>query len=132
MSKLYDPRKVTLMFDGMAVSGFAEDSMINMEKDEEANTMYNGAQGEVSISKNANNIWTMTVALASTSPFIGILRDKALSDEPRAPISVINMNEGHEDMSSSTAIVTTPPAYMATTEIEGVEVEIKVHDPQFN
>ena len=73
----YDPKKVTFVFDGDAVTGFAPDSMIAIEMREDAITPQEGAQGDVGIALNAVGSATVTITLMEQSASLPGLRKKA-------------------------------------------------------
>lgn len=130
--RVYDPKLITLTYAGMVLSGFSEDSMISIEKDEENHLPYNGVLGEHAVAKNANNNYTMSISLASDSPFISILRDIANSDDFVHPLSIINMNDDADDVSTDSAYVVKTPDYKANKEIEDIEIEIRLINPSFS
>ncbi len=65
----YDPRNVKLVVNGETVTGYAEDTFIRASKDEDNYSIHVGAQGEVTRSRIAHPVGTITVTLKSTSPF---------------------------------------------------------------
>lgn len=130
--RVYNPKLVTITFDNQVITGFSEDSMISIEKDEENHLPYDGVLGEHAVAKNANNNYTATISLSSVSPFVSILRKKALDDNPVAPFSCVNMNEGADDISTDSAYIIQAPEYIAGKEIEDIEIEIRLVNPQFS
>ena len=104
MATVYDPKKVTVIYDGMVITGFADDSMIEAEKNEDNITPHVGVLGEVSIAINADNTGTVTLHLANTFPFIEILSDKARANTGAA-LSIIDMNENGVNIGGTEAII---------------------------
>ena len=91
-TKTFNPKLVTVMYGGMVITGFAEGSMVKCEKNEDNVTPHVGVLGEVSRAINADNTGKITISLAGTSPFIGILARKAAANVIE-PISVVDMND---------------------------------------
>lgn len=127
MATVYDPKKVTVIYDGMVITGFADDSMIEAEKNEDNITPYVGVLGEVSIAINADNTGTVTMSLANTSPFIKILAEKARANTV-APLSIIDMNENGVNVGGTEAVIIKPPNVTIGKEVESQEVQFFVAD----
>ncbi len=60
--KTYNPKDVTVIYDGMVITGFAEDSMVQAEKNEDNMIPHVGVLGEVSVAINADNTGTVTLS----------------------------------------------------------------------
>lgn len=127
MATVYDPKKVTVIYDGMVITGFADDTMIEAEKNEDNITPYVGVLGEVSIAINADNTGTVTMSLANTSPFIKILADKARANTI-APLSIIDMNQNGVNVGGTEAIIIKAPNVTIGKEVESQEVQFFVAD----
>ena len=127
MATVYDPKKVTVIYDGMVITGFADDSMIEAEKNEDNITPHVGVLGEVSIAINADNTGTVTISLANTSPFIKILAEKARANTI-APLSIIDMNENGVNVGGTEAVIIKPPNVTIGKEVESQEVQFFVAD----
>lgn len=127
MTTVYNPKNVTVIFDGQVITGFAEDSMIEAEKNEDNITPHVGVLGEVSIAINADNTGTVTLSLASTSPFIKILAEKARANTV-APLSIIDMNENGVNVGGTEAMIIKPPNVTIGKEVESQEVQFFVAD----
>lgn len=127
MATVYDPKKVTVIYDGMVITGFADDSMIEAEKNEDNITPHVGVLGEVSIAINADTTGTVTISLANTSPFIKILAEKARANTI-APLSIIDMNENGVNVGGTEAVIIKPPNVTIGKEVESQEVQFFVAD----
>ena len=127
MATVYDPKKVTVIYDGMVITGFADDSMIEAEKNEDNITPHVGVLGEVSIAINADNTGTVTLSLASTSPFIKILAEKARANTV-APLSIVDMNENGVNVGGTEAVIIKAPNVTIGKEVESQEVQFFVAD----
>lgn len=78
----YDPTKVKIVVDGHVVTGFGEDTMINVSRMEDKRDIHVGAQGETTFMKSANDAAEVTITLASNSPSNVKFRELYAQDEP--------------------------------------------------
>ena len=125
--KTFDPKKVTVIYDGLVITGFASDSIVKAEKNEDNVTPHVGVMGEVSRAINADNTGKIGITLANTSPFIRILSNKARTNVI-APISVIDMNDHGVNVGGTQAWITKAPDVSIGKEIEEIDVEFFVAD----
>lgn len=125
--RVFDPKKVTVIYDGEVITGFAEGSMVEAEKNEDDIMPHVGVLGEVSVAINADETGTITLSLANTSPFVKILANKARA-KTVAPISIIDMNDNAVNISGTEAMVLRAPNIAIGNEIEEYEVEFFVAD----
>lgn len=79
--KTYSPEKIDVIVNGFALSGFTTDSIVTIERSEDAFELYSGADGEIGRSKNPNRSGTITIMLASTSESNETLSALAIADE---------------------------------------------------
>ncbi len=86
--RTFDPKDVNVIVDGMFLTGFAEGTFVNCEKEEDGWEPYVGAQGDVVRAKNAHPIGTITATLEHTSPSNGFLSGLARSDRTFAAFMV--------------------------------------------
>lgn len=126
-TKTFNPKLVTVMYGGMVITGFAEGSMVKCEKNEDNVTPHVGVLGEVSRAINADNTGKITISLAGTSPFIGILARKAAANAIE-PISVVDMNDNGVNVGGSEAWIVKAPPINLGKEIEDVDIEFFVAD----
>ena len=126
-TKTFNPKLVTVMYGGMVITGFAEGSMVKCEKNEDNVTPHVGVLGEVSRAINADNTGKITISLAGTSPFIGILARKAAANVIE-PISVVDMNDNGVNVGGSEAWIVKAPPINLGKEIEDVDIEFFVAD----
>lgn len=71
--KTYDPSNVSMFYGAVQMSGFAQDSAITVEHDEDDWTLVTGVDGEGTRSKTSNRSATITVALMQSSDVNDIL-----------------------------------------------------------
>lgn len=125
--RTFSPKKVTVMYGGRVVTGFAEGSMIKCEKNEENNMPHVGVLGEVSRAINADNTGKITISLAGTSPWIGIFARKAAANQLES-CNVIDMNEHGINVGGSECWIVKAPGINIGKEVEEQDVEIFVAD----
>ncbi|MBW2672068.1 MAG: DUF3277 family protein [Deltaproteobacteria bacterium] len=65
--KHYDPDMVSINFAGISFQGFAEDTMVSIERETDDFTDVAGVRGEVTRSKSLDNRATITVSLMQSS-----------------------------------------------------------------
>ncbi len=126
-TKTFNPKLVTVMYGGRVITGFAEGSMVKCERNEDNNTPHIGVLGEVSRAINADNTGKITISLAGTSPFIGILARKAAANTIE-PISVVDMNDNGVNVGGSEAWIVKASDINIGKEIEEVDIEFFVAD----
>lgn len=77
----YSPDRVILTFAGMIINGFAPDTFIEVERDEDGFMKSVGSLGDVARSRNLNRTGKVTVTLMAVAPINTLLSDFALADE---------------------------------------------------
>lgn len=80
-TKTYDPAKVLVSFAGQVITGFAPDTFISAERNEDGFTLVVGAGGEATRSRSRNKSGTVTLTLMASSQSNDILSAVALADE---------------------------------------------------
>jgi len=79
--KSYDFKQVSLIYGGRQITGFAEGTAIDVERDTDAFSLTVGADGEAMRSKSNNKSGTVTFRLLQASESNRILSELALADE---------------------------------------------------
>lgn len=82
----YDPKKVNLVVNGVAITGFSADGVITVTRNEDIVTTQVGAKGDVAYSENANESGNIAMTLMGTSSSLPYLRTLAVK---RTPLSVM-------------------------------------------
>lgn len=77
----YDPKEVIVVVGGFTISGFAEDTFVEIERNEDAFALQVGADGKGVRTKSANKSGTFKIRLQPTSPSNTILDTYANADE---------------------------------------------------
>jgi UTP-glucose-1-phosphate uridylyltransferase len=125
--RTYDASNVTVTVKGQFITGFAEGSFVECEKDETNFDVKVSAQGDVSVAKRNNTLGTITITLSQTSPSVNFLDSLANSGEI-FPVSVISNNEVKEKVYGTKAMVEKPANKTFSDEVEDREYTIKVFD----
>lgn len=133
MARMWDPLEVQLTVSGTVnnqdgvVTGFAEDSMIRTEKNEDNIIPYVGIRGDATIAKNADDSGTITVNLAHNSPWVYKFARIAGAKEA-FKVSVTNRNLGGLGLRSTDGFVIKSPDTVVNKEVEEVEVQIWIEN----
>lgn len=122
----YDARDVTVTVDGQYMTGFAEDSKVNIEKKEDNVSPKTGVDGIVSYAMSADGTGTCTMTFMSTSPSLETLRQLA-RDRQTFTLAITDMNDNAESYAKNDCIILKslddPKGYKEPDEIE-VEIFI--------
>ena len=81
MLHTYDPKQVSVVVGGATLSGYADDTFVEVARDEDMWALNIGADGEGARSKSNNRSGTVTITLQQTSEGNRILSDLAVADE---------------------------------------------------
>lgn len=127
MTRQYDPRDVNVIVDGEFLTGFAEGTFVSCEKEEDGYETYVGAQGEVTRSRNAHPIGTITVTLEHTSPSNNTLNRRANSGAI-FPASMVDRNSRRATIGGSECWIQKPADEERGDEVSEVEWVIVVAD----
>lgn len=77
----YDPAQVIVTVDGNTITGFADGTFVNAERNNDAFTLTVGADGEATRSKSNDLSGRITITLQQSSPSNDILSAIATADE---------------------------------------------------
>lgn len=80
-TRTYDPALVNISFNGLPLGGFAPDTFLQVERNEDGFTLMVGAGGEAARSQSRNRSGRVTLTLLSTSQTNDILSAIANADE---------------------------------------------------
>lgn len=81
MFNTYSPADVIVTWSGITVTGFAEDTFVEMTREEDVLARYRGADGTLTLSKNANLGGDITITLSANSPSNKLLAAAAFAQE---------------------------------------------------
>lgn len=79
--KNYDPKKIVLTFAGILVTGYAEGTFVNAERNEDTFELSVGSDGQGTRVRNNNQSGTVTLTLQQSSPTNDLLSTRATLDE---------------------------------------------------
>ena len=123
----YDPRMVTIIYDGVVLTGLAADSFVTAERMEDHFMEYVGVQGEVSHAENANKTGEVKVTFETTSPAVPML-NRAANSGTQSNISIIDMNDNGTNVNGTEARVRKPADREWGKEIGEVEFVFFIAD----
>lgn len=132
--KTYNPQDVIITIGGAAMSGFAEDTFVNVARDEQSFTKVVGADGRTSRSKTSNKSGTLTLTLMQTSDSNDVLSAYLAQDERSndGTFSVlIQDNSGRTQIFSAVAWVQGMPAVEFGRDVGTREWVIELADIEF-
>ena len=124
---VYDAKKVSVIIGGITLTGFAEDSFVEAEKDEETVTTHVSAQGDVGVAINSHSLGKIKIKLNQTSPYINYLVGLARTSK-MIPAWVISDNDVKEKAGGTQAMVNKVPKAEFGKKITECEFEILVFD----
>jgi hypothetical protein len=81
MTAQYSPDNVHIIWKGVPLTGFAKDTFVEIEREEDSFTTYVGSGGQVCRTKNLNRLGKITVTLMAVAPVNDILAALAQTDE---------------------------------------------------
>ncbi len=108
----YDPLQVSFSFMGARISGYCDDTFIEVEREEDAFTKHVGSLGDVTRVRNLNRSGSVTLTLMAEAPSNDILTALAIADEQFGeefgPLLIMDHN-GNMEVFSSTAWIKKMP-----------------------
>ncbi|WP_296113124.1 phage structural protein [uncultured Anaerococcus sp.] len=121
----YDPEKVVASIGSMFLTGFADDTMIEVEKNEDDTLVKVGLDGHVSYTENLDKTATVKISLMSTSPCIPYIRELA-NNKREFPFSMVDMNDNGTNVACDRCRIVKKPNIVVKKEAESVEFEVFV------
>lgn len=121
----YDVKKVTVIVDGVFLTGFSENKKVSAKREEENHNPHISVDGEVEYSANHNDSGIISIPLKSTSPSIRYLNQLA-NERKIFPVSVVDLNTNGTNASGSQAVVQNPVLPEKGNKITEAEFEIHV------
>ena len=92
----YHTDQVVVTWNGINITGYAADTFVEVERDEEGFTSYVGSLGDVCRTKNMNRMGKITVTLMASASVNDLLAAAAQDDEESGldygPIQVKDLN----------------------------------------
>lgn len=127
MVRTYNAKQSTVIVGGRYITGFAEGSMVEWEKNEDNFESKVSAQGDVGIAIRNDTRGTVTITLAQTSPDVAYLKGLA-NTNAMFPIWIQAGGDTEEKVGGTQAMVKKTPDGALSDEIEDRQFEIEVFD----
>ena len=125
MAEVYDFKKVSVIVDGVIITGFMDGEPISVSRNEDEVTPHTGADGEVTYSESADETGTITLTLKETSAVLPTLTALRKSRK----LFAVNINDSNTrayKVGGTQARIMKMPDRSFGTEVQGVEVQIHV------
>lgn len=123
----YDFKKVSVIVDGVIITGFMDGESIETEKNEDDVAAHVGAAGDVTFSETNDNTGTITLTLKQTSsslPFLQSLRNSKRLFQTQ----IVDANNSEFRAGGSECRIVKPPSRTWGNEVTGTEWAIYVAD----
>lgn len=122
----YDPKKVNVIINGKAITGFSPDGVINVVRNEDIVTPTTGVKGDVTYNENANESGQVTLHLLGSSSSLPFLRSLAVKrKEVRLTITDAN-DAGAVQFAEERCRIIKPPDLARAKEVGSTDVNIFV------
>ena len=130
MINTYDAMDVTVIWDGVIITGFADGDAITIGQNEESFSKQVGIQGDVTLSETNDKTGVSTLALKGTSPAVQKLKSDARlkGDSALKSLQVINDNTGGGIMGGTKCRIKKQPENSFSNEEGTLEFEIEITD----
>lgn len=115
MALVYDFTKITLIIDGMIVSGFGDGDAISREPNEDKVTYQEGADGVGEYTATNKQAETMTLQLQRTSGSNGLL-NSLYKQNKKFSVQLIDHNDNSESWSAADCMIPRGSTYTAGSE----------------
>mgnify|MGYP006974275436 FL=1 len=123
MVRTYDPNLVSIALGNMFLTGFAEDTKVETEKNEDDVYTTVGIGGDVTYSENADRTAKAKIALMTSSPCLPRIYELAKNKES-FPLSIIDMNDDSENIVCDDCRIIKRPNKVTKKQAEAVEFEV--------
>lgn len=127
MVTTYDAKDVSVIVNGVYLTGFADGTFVSYSKDEENFAVSIGAQGDAARAKVNNPLGTITVTLQQTSPQVSMMNNLARSGK-LIEARVIHKGSNTQKVGGTQCFVKKPADGEFSNEISSREFEISVLD----
>lgn len=133
MPQTYDPKKVTVIVNGVTLTGYASDSVITATRNEDSVLPAVGIHGDVAYAINNNRSGNIAMNFMSTSPSLRYLRSLAQRNTPVA-LTITDANTDVDDVqiSAEGCQVIKVADVNRTREVGSVAVNIHVPELTYN
>lgn len=121
--KVYDSDKVLVSLGAMFLTGYAEDTKIEVEKNEDDTTPTTSIDGSVTYSENHDNTAKVKISLMSTSACLPRIYEIAKNRES-FPLSIVDLNDDSENITCDYCRIIKRPNKVIKKQAETVEFEV--------
>lgn len=119
-----DAKQTSITIDNRFVTGMAEGSFVEWEKDEDNFNAKTDAMGETAVAITNHNTGTITLTLSQTSPNLAAIKKLAASRK----VFPIWVKTPDEKIGGTQAMCVKSPSGGLSDEVEDREIEIRVFD----
>ena len=123
----YDFKKVSVIVNGVYITGFMDGEVIQVEKNEDDVVPHVGASGDVTYAESADKTGTITLTLKQTSASLSFLQ-RLRKSKRIFPIQIVDSNTNKYRVGGREARILKMPNRSWGNEVQGVEVQIHVAD----
>lgn len=123
----YDAKDVSVIVNGVYLTGFADGTFVSYEKTEDRWTISTGSMGDTARAKVNNPLGTITVTLQQTSPQVQMLNNLAKSGK-LVEARVIHKGTNTEKIGGTQCFILKEAAGEFSNEISNREFTIQVLD----
>lgn len=123
----YDAKDVSVIVNGIYLTGFADGTFVSYEKTEDGYAISVGAQGDTARAKVNNPLGTITVTLQQTSPQVAMLNNLAKSGK-LVEARVIHKGTNTEKVGGTQCFILKEASGEYGSEISNREFTIQVLD----
>lgn len=133
--KHYDPDMVDVLFTGIPLSGFGEDTFVSVELDEDDFIEVKGVDGDVSRSKVMARMGTITITIMSTSQsnaYLSGIRKGDLEAPGGAGVGafMIRDRNGTTLVMAGKAWIAKPPPVVFGKQAVPLEWKLRAYNPE--
>lgn len=123
MVRNYDPDLVSIALGNMFLTGFAEDTKVENEKNEDDVYTTVGIDGATTYSENADRTAKAKISLMTSSPCLPRVYEMAKNREA-FPLSIIDMNDDSENIICDNCRILKRPNKVVKKQAETIEFEV--------
>nr|WP_072537075.1 hypothetical protein [Anaerococcus mediterraneensis] len=123
MVRTYDQDLVSIALGNMFLTGYAEDTKVETEKNEDDVYTTVGIDGTTTYSENADRTAKAKISLMTSSPCLPRIYEIAKNRES-FPLSIIDMNDDSENIVCDDCRIIKRPNQVTKKQAEAVEFEV--------
>jgi hypothetical protein len=128
VAQTYDPKKVSVIVDGVIVTGYMDGSFVKCAKNADNVLPHIGADGGVTYTENADNTGTITLTIKQNSLFYAKAVELATQKREFATRVIDSNDTGSMKAGGTQCRIVKTPDIERSAEITGIEINIYVAD----